>query len=262
MPKELSSLLANEDSSNSFPGVVPKLVRFLEQDTNVEAAYLCTDVAVQISKLRDEVAYFCGYRNMQMLCLALGLSSTACTESVDLSKKLTIGQLQTLIEDAWDRGSNAHGKTQTGGIQNTRKHVGTAEAEALFLSLSLPCTGTAFKGKDAYRELLDSIEQYFSSSKSTDSRARGIMKTSRPPIFLQRPQHSVTIIGIERLKSGKRKLLVFDPAWRLFSDMNGDWTTDGAPSKWRGMLLLGLYRKSERYLKRFTAFETLTLDCG
>lgn len=38
-----------------------------------------------------------------------------------------IFQLQEMIETAWDRGYNASGRAETGGIRGTRKFIGTPE---------------------------------------------------------------------------------------------------------------------------------------
>lgn len=42
----------------------------------------------------------------------------------------SILDLQELIESAWDRGINAAGKTETGGIRGTRKYIGTPEVRS------------------------------------------------------------------------------------------------------------------------------------
>lgn len=38
--------------------------------------------------------------------------------------------LQDLIERAWDKGINQIGRTQTGGIRDTRKYIGTPEVSS------------------------------------------------------------------------------------------------------------------------------------
>ncbi|KAK4496369.1 hypothetical protein PRZ48_012349 [Zasmidium cellare] len=251
MPGDIAKLLQDEDSSNSLVGVVPNLVKLLEHDRDVEKAYLCTNEAVQISKLPNEGAHFCGYRNIQMLW-----SSLASTVPRLMPAKPTVLKLQALIEDAWDAGINDHGRILTGGIKGTRKHVGTSETEALFLSFDISCKGQVFSGKDASKQLLDLVEDYFSASKSTSGR---VNRTDRIPIFLQRPQHSITIVGIEIGRSGKRRLLVFDPAWNPPSKVRSP-LSESDSTGWRGQLLLRRYRKSQRYLGRFKAFETLEID--
>lgn len=127
MPGEIAKILQDEDNSNSLPGVVPNLARLLEHDSNIERAYLCTDDAVQVSRLPNEGAHFCGYRNIQMLW-----SSLASTNPRFIPEKPTVLKLQALIENAWDADINAHGRTLTGGIEGTRKHVGTSEVSMSF----------------------------------------------------------------------------------------------------------------------------------
>lgn len=129
MPGSLAKLLQDEDSSNSLEGVVPNLAKLLEHDSNVGAAYLCTSEAVQFTKLPNEGAHFCGYRNIQMLWGAL-----ASTLSRLSPVKPTVLKLQALIEDAWDAGINDHGRILTGGIKGTRKHVGTSEVSLFHVS--------------------------------------------------------------------------------------------------------------------------------
>ena len=40
----------------------------------------------------------------------------------------SIFEIQDYIERAWDQGYNAQGRIETGGIRDTRKHIGTPEA--------------------------------------------------------------------------------------------------------------------------------------
>ncbi len=130
MPERLQKLLNNEDDSNTFTGVITRLKKLLDRNDDIEVAYLCTESAVQVHKLPDEGAHFCGYRNLQMICLALQQTRP---DIADLKQKLSINRLQEMIEDAWDQGINSHGRDQTGGIIETRKHVGTSEVPPLYL---------------------------------------------------------------------------------------------------------------------------------
>lgn len=120
----------------------------------------------------------------------------------------------------------------------------------MLLSLNIPCTGTAFEGKDAWSNLLDFVEDYFTNSANESRRIGRVQMTSRPPIFLQRPRHSVTVVGIVKLRSGKRRVLVFDPAWSppeaILEPKPG-----AIKMTWEEVLALRRYSKSERWLKRF-----------
>ena len=127
------------------------------------------------------------------------------------------------------------------------------------LELGIPCTGTAFNGNKAWLRLLNLVENYFANS-IAGCRSRGrVAMTSRPPIFLQRPGHSVVIVGIVKLKSGKRRILIFDPAWKPPARIL-EASPEGTKLSWKELLDLRRYSKSERWLQRFSAFETLTID--
>ena len=127
MPDRVSSMLEREDGSNSLLGVIPKLAQLLSRDPAVEIAYLCTEAVDQVHKLPSEGAHFCGYRNMQMLSMAIESLGQKAADPANSCRKPTVLQLQYSIEEAWDRGFNEHGRKQTGGIVGTRKHVGTSE---------------------------------------------------------------------------------------------------------------------------------------
>jgi hypothetical protein len=268
MPDDIWALISEETGATTeLHEAIPILSHLLAHDNSVARAYICSEHAVQMFKTRSEGAHFCGYRNIQMLLLALKRLQPG--KLVTLSDHVTIPQLQQAIEKAWDAGYNAHGRIMTGGIIGTRKHIGTSEvsihklpitcvarwlmnlqAEALLLSLGIACTGHGFHGPNAWEELLDFVEQYF-RVKEDDPQ--------RPPLFLQRPAHSLTIIGIEILKSGDRRLLTFDPQWRPPSVMS-EKSRAQAYVGLRRTLLLWRYRKSLRYLKRFDGFEVLSVD--
>lgn len=139
------------------------------------------------------------------------------------------------------------------------KRLNCLQAETLLLHIKIPCTGTAFNGEDAWSRLLDHVETYYENALSDDTVHQKVNQTSGLPIFLQRPQHSVTIVGIVKLKSGKRKILVFDPAWKpppTIIEVRQEWKRLSL----KETLVLSRYCKSERYLKRFSAFETLTVE--
>jgi hypothetical protein len=116
MPTRIASVINAEASRNKLTGVIPILASILEQDSRVETAYLCDDATTQVYKLAAEGNHFCAYRNIQMLLF---------------HERHTIPELQEMIEKAWDEGYNSHGRIETGGIQGTRKHIGTSEVVAL-----------------------------------------------------------------------------------------------------------------------------------
>jgi len=227
--------------------------------------YLCTDVVAQLHRLEGEGQHFCGYRNMQML-----LSSVQNTETgpsnpdlVVRARRATVLDLQSLIELAWTAGHNRHGRVETGGIINTRKHVGTSEAEALFAYLGIPTTARVFSGKRCWKELLDYVQAHFSEETTAsgidpaEGEGRSRM-TGRSPIFLQRPRHSLSIVGLEVAPSGRRRLIVFDPGYSPPDSLTMALErADRKVKEGKGEKVLAFYRRGEGYLRRFDGFETL-----
>lgn len=262
MPATLSNLLGREDDSNKIKGVVRTLANLLAADRNVEIVYLCNPETVQISKLRDEGNTFCGYRNLQML-----LTSIVSSDSTLDVTNPNVLDLQDMIERAWDKGLNAHGRYLVGCLAGTRKYIGSSEVEAVLTSLDVACTGHAFAGKSAHIDLVDFVEGYFSADVGKETIAAGstVRLTSRHPIFLQRPGHSITIVGLERSVHGRRRILAFDPAWQPPSQISQSGRLSIVDTKRTGRglrrtLLLGNYRKPSRYLRRFSSFEAVTVE--
>jgi hypothetical protein len=76
------------------------------------------------------------------------------------------------------------------------------------------------KEKLAHEVLLDKMEHYFAAGKfepdaepEIPTPTARITKTSLPPVYLQQPGHSLTVVGLERHKSGRRYLIVLDPTF-------------------------------------------------
>ena len=129
-------LLRYENIANECTGIIPVLSQLCTQDITVIKAYLCHPSVIQIVKLNREGG-FCGYRNIQMLISHIQGTSSRGSEHFP-GRIPSILQLQDMIERAWDMGFCEFGRVETGGIRGTRKYIGTAEAEALFESLSIP----------------------------------------------------------------------------------------------------------------------------
>lgn len=257
MPSSLHEILEHEDGSNKISGVIPKLAQLLEHEDRIADVYLCTDTAVQVFKIPNEGSTFCGYRNIQMI-----LSSLRSSISAPAIRSLNIIEIQNMIEEAWAAGHNVHGRVQTDGIRNSRKHIGTFEAEALLSHLRIDCAVRGHYGKRAQEELLDFVAEYFSSSDSSPASTKSrVHRTQKAPIYLQRPGHSFTIIGIEENTDYKRRLLAFDPAWaapsvmRAVNPLSDSLAASLLARKW----ILQQYRKPQRYLRRFDAFETISI---
>jgi zinc finger-containing ubiquitin peptidase 1 len=114
MPDRIAALINAEVSQNKYTSVLPVLASLLEQDRHIKTSYLCDDETTQVYKLPGEGNHFCGYRNIQMTLLR---------------EQHSIPELQDMIERAWDKGCNSHSRIETGGIRDTRKHIGTSEVE-------------------------------------------------------------------------------------------------------------------------------------
>ena len=133
MPESLYRMLEDREQQHlkdAPPGILDVLHNLLEQEQNVESAYLCSADVRYIGKInskgKDEGNHFCGYRNIQML-----FSYLIATKRQGLGHLPddvpTIFEIQDMIEEAWSQGFNESGRAQTGGIRATRKHIGTPE---------------------------------------------------------------------------------------------------------------------------------------
>ncbi|KAL6851813.1 DUF1671 domain-containing protein [Trichoderma novae-zelandiae] len=259
MPAWLVRLLETKGDLRTG-GVVPALQQLLEMSTRTEYAYLCHPGVQHVAKLRREGA-FCGYRNIQVLCSHL--VGTRANGWEQLGDDIpSVFQIQDMIETAWDRGFNARGRAETGGIKGTRKYIGTPEAQAFFASMGFPCSVQAFKasseGDDAAGRLLRAVERYFQQG-AVDCMAGKVRCTLLPPIYLQRPNHSLTIVGLEKHKGGHAHLLVFDPEFQG-SNTVVRLAAKATPRRQSKITrLLEPYRRSATHLERFKQFEVLYL---
>ncbi|KAI0120036.1 peptidase family C78-domain-containing protein [Nemania sp. FL0031] len=262
MPDSLVTLL-KRGKYTSAKDIIPALARLLEQCPSTEHAYLCHPAVQHISKLRGEGG-FCGYRNIQMISSYIVGARAEGSEKLD-NRIPSIFRIQDYIENAWDMGINASGREETGGIKGTRKYIGTPEAQAMFISLKIPCEAEGFKSspKDGVAEaaLFAYVKRYFESA-SFDPRDK-VRRTSLPPIYFQHRGHSLTIVGLEQRLSGSPKLLVFDP---MFHDPAGiiriaehDKHKARIPIHRSPESALRLYRRGNNYLKKYHEFELLRL---
>ena len=129
------ALVRAEAIANETPNLVPVLARLSDLDNSVERAFYCSPEVRHIAKLPKEGG-FCGYRNIQMLISYIRDAKAPGHERLQ-GKIPSILRLQDLIEHAWEMGYNSAGKIETGGIRLTRKYIGTPEAQAFFMSLSI-----------------------------------------------------------------------------------------------------------------------------
>ena len=249
-------LVKDRSVENEVSGLLPVLVNLINQDQSVQKAYFCHPGVQHVSKLPREGG-FCGYRNTQML-ISYMQGAKASGHEVFAGEMPGVLELQDLIEAAWDMGIGELGRVQTGGIKNTRKYIGTPEVAALFGSLGIDIWVRAFhdKPKDgpAAQQLFDFVEHYFERA-ATQPKDK-IQKTLHPPIYLQRPGHSLTIVGLEIHKDGSRNLLVFDPMYVVSKEMRR--FRDGATRHPKSVgMLLKMYRRSEKTLDHYCEFETI-----
>lgn len=114
------------------------------------------------------------------------------------------------------------------------------------------------QSKTAYLDLLDEVEKLFLRHVKLDNDGVKVYRTPQPPIYLQRPRHSLTIVGIVKLHAGSRALVVFDPAYSPPKDLSSV-IAQGTETR-HPKAVLKAYCREERYLKRYQAFEILHVD--
>ncbi|KAF2272286.1 DUF1671-domain-containing protein [Westerdykella ornata] len=252
-------LIKQEHVQNETPGIIPILAQLSALDRTVKQAYYCHPSTLHIGKTPKEGG-FCGYRNIQML---ISYIQGARAQGLEEFPGRTPGvlKLQDMIERAWDKGINEIGRQQTGGIRDTRKYIGTPEAQALFLSCQIDCAVELFTDSpdghiEAHEQLLYAIESYFKQA-PVRSDGSNVCKTLLPPIYLQQPGHSVTIIGFERRKDGSTNLVVFDPMYQTSPAMHA--LLGRRNIKTPRPEVLQAYRRGTRQLGKHAAFECLML---
>lgn len=112
---------------NEVCGLIPLLSTLLEADPSVKSVHVCHPAVRHVFKTAREGG-FCGYRNIQMMISFILATRLPGYELLaERGRIASVIRLQDLIEMAWDRGFNAHGRIETGGIKGTRKYIGTTE---------------------------------------------------------------------------------------------------------------------------------------
>ncbi|UKZ70024.1 uncharacterized protein TrAtP1_011026 [Trichoderma atroviride] len=127
--------------------------------------------------------------------------------------------------------------------------------------MGFPCSVQAFRTSNeqdvnAAGRLLQAIEYYFQQG-AADCLTHKVRSTQLPPIYLQRPSHSVTIVGLEKLKDGHVQLLVFDPEFQSSEAVTSLATKTTRRRQAKINRLLEPYRRSDTHLERFKEFEVL-----
>ncbi|KAJ4353839.1 uncharacterized protein N0V89_005569 [Didymosphaeria variabile] len=265
-------LIKQENVQNETPGIIPILAQLSALDRSVKEAYYCHPSTLHIGKTPKEGG-FCGYRNIQML-ISYIQGSRAQGHKEFPGRTPGILKLQDRIERAWDQGINTIGRQQTGGIRDTRKYIGTPEvralsvpstsltnrtqAQALFLSAEIDNGVEMFSDNpdgsiEAHDALLAGVERYFAQAAISDG--SNVYKTLLPPIYLQQPGHSITIIGFERRRDGKCNLMVFDPMYSTSPAMHK--LIGRKDIKSPRPEVLYAYRRVAKQLRKHAAFEVL-----
>lgn len=109
------------------------------------------------------------------------------------------------------------------------------------------------RNTEAHESLLAAIERYFAQAAISDD--SNVYKTLLPPIYLQQPGHSLTIVGFERRRDGSCNLMVFDPMYSTSPAMHkliGRRSIRTARPE-----VLHAYRRGPRQLRKHAAFEIL-----
>ncbi|KAF2841567.1 DUF1671-domain-containing protein [Patellaria atrata CBS 101060] len=243
---------------NETQGLIALLAQLSNLDKTVREAFFCHPSTTHVGKTPREGG-FCGYRNIQMFVSYIQGAKTAGHEHFP-GRLPTILKIQDWIERAWDQGFNEIGRVQTGGIRGTRKYIGTPEAQALCLYLGIPCDIVVISdirdGSQAHEQLLSFVEEYFKTGVSSNKDSK-VHRTHLPPIYLQQPGHSLTIIGFEKRRDGSCNLLVFDPMFKTTDHtrhlVGRDNLRTARPQ------VIHVYRRGAKRLRRHRDFELLCL---
>ena len=97
------------------------------------------------------------------------------------------------------------------------------------------------------------MERYFARAAASDG--SNVSKTLLPPIYLQQPGHSISIVGFERRFDGSCNLVVFDPMYLTSPAMHkllGRKNIRTARPE-----VLYAYRRGAGKLKKYAAYEIL-----
>ena len=129
----------------------------------------------------------------------------------------------------------------------------------MFLSSEIDCAVELFTDSpdgqiEAHEQLLYAVESYFSQAaiKSDDS---NIYRTLLPPIYLQQPGHSITIIGFERRKDGSCNLMTLDPMYHTSPAMQS--LLGRKNIRTPRPEVMQSYRRVAKQLRKHAAFEVL-----
>jgi len=170
----------------------------------------------------------CGYRNVQMLVGHLLQRERLAAARPFGGKVPDVASLQAELERLWSLGYDPDGCQQLGGcVRFTQKWIGTSEACVLLRGQKICCNVVSFRGggpaetdsANAAAAVVEYALKHFrggTESATMSQIGRGVVVSSRPPLYLQHDGHSRTIVGVQRRHEPTGKftdfLLVLDPA--------------------------------------------------
>jgi hypothetical protein len=251
-------LITHELVDGQTNGAMHILRQLIDLDSAVYKAYLCHPSVTQVGK-RSWESGFCGFHNTQMV-ISYIQNSKHLANTLFPGYIPSILDIQDWIETAWDEGINFHAKHEFGGLRGTRKWIGTLEVDTLFQYLGIQHKIHQFhdsvetNNQYADQNLLDWVENYFRDAAMDDGSK--VKCTLKPPIYFQRPGHSLTIVGLEKMRNGTRNLLVFDPMYQVPASMLQ--LIERGRVRETNSKLLRFYRRSQHRLYHYADFEATT----
>lgn len=197
-----------DDGHSCTRGIIGHLEEYYKSSaTSVVNFHLCNSVEHFCASYGDK-GWGCGYRNFQMLLSAMAANPTYCKLLFNSNKSQipSLPKIQRLIEAAWEKGFDKQGCEQLGGhVVDTTKWIGATEIAATLLSLKVRCQLLDFHNpsgpQGTHPKLFQWVRDYFSQPSPV-----------KLPLYLQHQGHSRTIVGVEELKEGVIRLLIFDPS--------------------------------------------------
>ena len=221
-----------DDGRSVTSGLMPAIERASGLTRGVARTYLCSGRVDHHAASFGDRGWGCGYRNLQMLLSSLassseyaptlaahGISSSSSSASSATAhaRMPSISRLQAMIEAAWERGFDAQGREQLGGmLRGTKKWIGATEIVTFLASVRIKSEVLDFHRPTAndgsHPQLFSWVANHFRSR---------VGRGHVPPLYLQHQGHSRTIVGVEVMKKsdggngsggGGVRLLVFDPS--------------------------------------------------
>ncbi|XP_061176566.1 zinc finger-containing ubiquitin peptidase 1-like isoform X2 [Saccostrea echinata] len=200
-------LAGMEDGHSCTKGLMELFATYYgSKPPSIANVYLASHVDHYAASYGDR-GWGCGYRNFQMLLSSLAANPTYSKVLFNGKPVIpSIPKIQQLIEAAWAKGFDQQGKEQLGNkVTNTTKWIGATEIVATLFSLKVKCQLLDFHSpsgpQGTHPKLFEWIKAYFEKK-----------EPYKLPIYLQHHGHSRTVVGIEEVREGGLRLLIFDPS--------------------------------------------------